>query len=70
MSVLNESLNYLQYIGTAKQAKLRNTHFTQQFLSFSFLIGTFSFSNKAPSFHAMSGKTHDNVVALNEELLH
>lgn len=69
-SVLNESPNYLQYTGTAKQAALRNTHFTQQFLSFSFLIGTFSFSNKAHFFHVMSEKTHDDVVAFSEELLH
>lgn len=68
-SVLNELPNYLQCIGTAKQATLRNTHCIQQRL-FSFLIGTSSFSNKAPFFHAMSEKTHDNVVAFTEELLH
>lgn len=61
-SVLNESPNYRQYIGTAKQATLRNMHFTQQFLSSSFLIGTFSFSNKVPFFHAMSENTNDNAV--------
>lgn len=38
--------------------------------SFSFLTGTYSSSNKAAFFHAMSEKTHDNVVAFSEELLH
>lgn len=73
-SVLNESPNCLQCIGTAEQATLRNMHFTQQLLSFSFLIGTSPFSNKAPSFmpcqrrHMMSCSIQWEAASLTAEL--